>query len=160
MTSPPQVGELPATSEVAPQLRGGYQSSSLSESSSSSRESCERGSFLLSSPRNGFPSTSSWDINYLESLGIYYERDYSPSPLDILDKIYSKRRIFRQLDGGQQKYVDYIKGNMHFNSSYQELMDTKTNQEKLQDILSEKLLPEMKTDLENFRSQTGIRYHI
>lgn len=91
-------------------------SSSCSTTSGSETDlSCygDHGEYLSSLPTK----TSCWNIHCLESLGIFYNTTYHPSPLDILSIVNEELEIFGPLTDDQRILVEKIQKSVILNTS-------------------------------------------
>ncbi|XP_063396896.1 uncharacterized protein LOC134681275 isoform X2 [Mytilus trossulus] len=130
--------------------------SSISKSSSSCNttsgsetdSSCYRdhGEHLSSLPTK----TSCWNINCLESLGIFYNTTYHPSPLDILSIVNEELEIFGPLTDDQRILVEKLQKSLILNTSmFDEDIHFKTKLVQKNKRNAAMFLPDLEDNMKN-----------
>ncbi|XP_052082026.1 uncharacterized protein LOC127719790 [Mytilus californianus] len=102
------------------------------------------------SSNNKLPSTADWNVYFLESLGIFYNEVYHPSPLDILNMIYGDIYIFGPLTDDQKFDMERLQECMTFNSSIAEVMEDEAD--IVQNADGDIFFPDLENDIENLSS--------
>ncbi|VDI70143.1 Hypothetical predicted protein [Mytilus galloprovincialis] len=122
-------------------------SSSCSTTSGTDSSVCEdHGEYLSSLPTK----TSCWNIHCLESLGIFYNTTYHPSPLDILSIVNEELEIFGPLTDDQRILVEKIQKSVLLNTSmFDEDMHFKTKLVQKKKKNAAMFLPDLEENMKN-----------
>lgn len=150
-----------ASSDISVSTSESDESDFLTHTISASKRSCRTKKRVLTarssetdSSNNNLPSLSSsttdWNVHFLESLGIFYNEVYHPSPLDILNMIYEDIDIFGPLTDDQKLDVERLQKRMTFNSSIAEVMEDEAD--IVQNADGDIFFPDLENDIENLSS--------
>ncbi|XP_063442818.1 uncharacterized protein LOC134723105 [Mytilus trossulus] len=102
---------------------------------------------------NSFPPrTSKWNIACLESLGIFYNKEFHDSPQDILSMIFEETGAFHPVSEEQNCNVTDIKKSLTFNFPISEIVDMLTDKEKVTLNNGESFFPEIEHDIDECTS--------
>lgn len=123
-------------------------SSSCSTTSETNSSVCEdHGEYLSSLPTK----TSCWNINCLETLGIFYNTTYHPSPLDIVSIVNEELEIFGPLTADQRILVEKIQKSVTLNTSmFDEDIHFKTKLVQNKKRNAAMFLPDLEENMKNF----------
>ncbi|XP_076105236.1 uncharacterized protein LOC143073508 [Mytilus galloprovincialis] len=125
------------------------------------KHKCENGSSSRNSETSSyvgdsfypFPSrTSKWNIACLESLGIFYNKNYHDSPQNILSMIFEETGAFGPVSEEQTCNATDVKQSVTFNFPISEMVDMLTDKDKVTLNNGESFFPEIEHDIDKCTS--------